>query len=99
MHWEKYLELTFDSKGDLYWIKDKVHIWMPMPMPMLMTSFPNGQFQLIDSLVLCQSTQSNCIALWLHSVPILVPLVSKGWYRLRKFGIICNSHYGKQKSS
>ena len=24
--WEKYIELIFDSKGDLYCIKDKVHI-------------------------------------------------------------------------
>ena len=26
MHREKYIELTFDSKGDLYYIKSKVHI-------------------------------------------------------------------------
>ena len=33
MHWEKQIELTFHSKGDLYCIKGKVHIWMPMPIP------------------------------------------------------------------
>ena len=33
MHWEKHIELTFHSKGDLYCIKGKVHIWMPMPIP------------------------------------------------------------------
>ena len=38
MHCEKYIELTFDSEGDLHCITDKVHIGMPMPMP----SFPNG---------------------------------------------------------
>ena len=26
MHREKYIELTFDSKGDLYCIKGEVHI-------------------------------------------------------------------------
>ena len=33
MHWEKHTELTFHSKGDLHFIKGKVHIWMPMPIP------------------------------------------------------------------
>ena len=44
MHCEKYIELTFDSEGDLHCITDKVHIGMPMPiaMPMPMPSFPNG---------------------------------------------------------
>ena len=33
MDWEKYIELTFNSKGDLFCVKDIGHIWMSMPMP------------------------------------------------------------------
>ena len=38
------MELTFDSKGDLYCIKDKVHIWMPMLMPRCRCRDANVEF-------------------------------------------------------
>ena len=45
MHWEKYIELTFDSKGELFCIKDKDDISMPMPMPMPMSKCRCRVFQ------------------------------------------------------
>ena len=51
MHWEKYMELTFDSKGDLYCVKDNVSylnadadasVNVDADAEMLMPSFPNG---------------------------------------------------------
>ena len=43
----KYIEVTFNSKA-LHFVKDNIHIWMPMPMlmpiPMPMTRLQNGCF-------------------------------------------------------
>ena len=29
--WQKYIEITFNSKGDL--LKDNIYVWIPMPLP------------------------------------------------------------------
>ena len=41
MHRGKYIELTFDSNGDLHCVTEKVLNGIPIPMPM--PSFPNGR--------------------------------------------------------
>ena len=49
MHWEKYIELTFDSKRGLHCITGKIHVGMPMAMPMPLPRFPNGRPRAIYS--------------------------------------------------
>ena len=49
MHWEKYIELTFDSKRGLHCITGKIHVGMPMAMPMPIPRFPNGRPRAIYS--------------------------------------------------
>ena len=29
--WQKHVELTFNSKGVYYYLKDNIYIWLPMP--------------------------------------------------------------------
>ena len=58
MHWEKYIELTFESKGDLYCIKEKVHIWMPMPMPMAM-AMPRCPCRVFQMAIIVPCSKAN----------------------------------------
>ena len=77
MHWETYIKLTFDSKGDLHCMADKVHIGISMPMPMPMPSFPNGLFYVLFACGLwfiqsiCVLTHYNTIKVY-HDLIILL---------------------------
>ena len=77
MHWEKYIELTFDSKGDFRCITDKVHIGMPMPMP----SFPSGSFHVnkIKAHIINRNTLKICVLLIINQRKLLEQDIAKIW--------------------
>ena len=79
MHWETYIELTFDSEGDLHCMADKVHIGISMPMSMPMPRFPNGLFYVLLACGLW-FIQSFCVLTYCNTIKVYHDLIILLYY-------------------